>query len=108
METIPRPSSNAACRKTNKETTLDQSYSQLIWLFWVSCEEVCSTKNLAWAAATKIRIISRNDAKHVLSDVEGAAKKQNKFPNLAFLAPWREEYPSPIKDLRFSRKFESR
>jgi hypothetical protein len=50
--------------------------------------------------ATKIRIISRKDAK--------SAKKQNKFPNLAFLAAWREEYPSPIKNLRFSHKFESR
>ena len=46
-------------------------------------------QNLAWAPASKIRIISRKDAK--------AAKKQNKFPNLAFLAPWREKYPSPIK-----------
>ena len=46
--------------------------------------------------------------RHVLSEAKGAAKKQNKFPNLAFLAPWREEYPSQINNLRFSRKFESR
>ena len=49
----------------------------------------CTMKDLAWRTATKIRMISRKDAK--------AAKKQNKFPNLAFLAPWREEYPNPIK-----------
>src|SRR4030095_8614099 len=68
-------------------------------LFWVSCEEVWTTKDLAWRSATKIRIISRKDAK--------AAKKQNRFPNLAFLAPWSEDSPNPIKNLRFSRKFES-
>jgi hypothetical protein len=53
----------------------------------------------------KTRIISRKDAKRRR---RGRKEKQYKFSNLAFLAPWREEYPSPIKNSRFSRKFESR
>src|ERR1700756_1064380 len=38
------------------------------------------------AATKKNRNISREDAK---------AQSKKRFPNLAFLAPWREEYPNP-------------
>jgi hypothetical protein len=67
-------------------------------------------------AATKTRNISRKGAKHVLSNVEGAAKKI-KLPNLAFLASfrlrsrqaWREQIPvlgnhGPPESLRKPRK----
>src|SRR5882724_12442025 len=50
-------------------------------------------KNLArQKPQPKTRNISRKGAKHVLSNVEGAAKKF-KLSDLAFLASWREQIP---------------
>ena len=45
--------------------------------FRVSCEEIFTTEAPRGEAATKNRNISRKVAKHVLSNVEGAAKKLN-------------------------------
>jgi hypothetical protein len=53
----------------------------------VSCEEVCSTKNLAWAPAAKIR----------LSPQRRKGRKEKKISELGFLAPWHENIESDKK-----------
>jgi hypothetical protein len=65
-------------------------------------------KSPARPSRNKTRNISRKGAKHVLSNVEGAAMKI-KLPNLAFLASWREQIPvlgnhGPPESLRKPRK----
>src|SRR4029077_16753503 len=57
----------------------------LIWLR--ASEDIFTAGTQRGKAATKTnRNISRNDAK---------AQSKKRFPNLAFLAAWREEYPNP-------------
>jgi hypothetical protein len=67
--------------------------------------DTCKTRIISRKACPER---SRRDAKHVLRRRRGRKEKQYKISNLAFLAPWREEYPSAIKNSRLSRKFESR
>src|ERR1700746_24596 len=57
----------------------------LIWLR--ASEDIFTAGTQRGEAATKTnRNISRKDAK---------AQSKKRFPNLAFLASWREEYPNP-------------